>query len=158
MLGYFDDPEEFERAFNSSGWFMTGDLGWVDEAGYIRVTGRKKDLIIRGGHNIYPAKIENLALRHDAVERAAVIPIADERLGEKVCIAVQLRGGASMGAAELLTHLDECKLSKYDMPEYFLELDDIPLTPSGKVFKRDLVAWVEEGRIKPAPVRFESGE
>ncbi len=156
MLGYFDDPEEFERAFNSSGWFMTGDLGWVDEAGYIRVTGRKKELIIRGGHNINPAKIESLALRHKAVERAAAIPIADERLGEKVCVAVQLQGGASLEAQELLAHLNECKLSKYDMPEYFLELDDIPLTPSGKLFKRGLVAWVEEGRIKPAPVRFES--
>ena len=158
MLGYFDDSEAFERAFNSSGWFMTGDMGWLDQAGYIHVTGRKKDVIIRGGHNINPAKIENLALRHEAVERAAVIPIADERLGEKVCIAVQLRGGASMDAEELLAHLDECKLSKYDMPEYFLELDDIPLTPSGKVFKRDLVAWVEEGRIKPAPVRIETGD
>ena len=158
MLGYFDDPEAFERAFNSSGWFMTGDLGWVDEAGYIRVTGRQKELIIRGGHNIYPANIENLALRHEAVERAAVIPIADDRLGEKVCIVVQLRGGASMDAAELLAHLDECKLSKYDMPEYFLKLDDIPLTPSGKVFKRGLVAWLEEGRIEPAPVRIEPGD
>ncbi len=155
MLGYFNDPEEFKRSFNSDGWFMTGDLGWVDEAGYIRVTGRKKELIIRGGHNINPAKIESLALRHKAVERAAAIPVADERLGEKVCIAVQLQSSASLGAQELLSHLDECKLSKYDMPEYFLELDDIPLTPSGKLFKRGLVGWVQEGRVKPIPVRFE---
>ncbi|MDP6174853.1 MAG: class I adenylate-forming enzyme family protein, partial [Rhodospirillales bacterium] len=153
--GYFNDPEEFKRSFNSDGWFMTGDLGWVDEAGYIRVTGRKKELIIRGGHNINPAKIESLALRHKAVERAAAIPVADERLGEKVCIAVQLQSSASLGAQELLSHLDECKLSKYDMPEYFLELDDIPLTPSGKLFKRGLVGWVQEGRVKPIPVRFE---
>ena len=61
MLGYFDDQKSTEEAFNRDGWFMTGDLGWIDEAGYLRITGRKKDVIIRGGHNIYPAKIKLLA-------------------------------------------------------------------------------------------------
>ena len=154
MLGYFDDQAETERAFNAAGWFMTGDLGWVDSNGYIRVTGRKKELIIRGGRNIYPAKIENLAMRHEAVERVAVIPVADARLGERVCIAIQPRSGRSVGADELLAHLDDCKLSKFEMPEYFLQLDHIPLTPSGKILKRDLVEGVEQRRFTPMAIRY----
>jgi acyl-CoA synthetase len=158
MLGYYDDQAATEDSFNTQGWFMTGDLGWVDEAGYLRVTGRKKDLIIRGGHNIYPARIENLAMQHEAVERAAVLPVPDARLGEKVCLAVMLRAGAQVGPDELLAHLDASGLSRYDMPEYFLELAEIPLTASGKILKRDLVTLVKEGRLKPTPVRWQPGE
>jgi acyl-CoA synthetase len=136
---------------------MTGDLGWVDERGYLRVTGRKKDVIIRGGHNIYPARIEDLAMRHPAVERVAAVAVADERLGEKVCLAVMRRAGAKVDAGELLAHLDAQGLSKYDMPEYFLDLDQIPLTPSGKVRKRDIVDAIAQGRAAPQPVRAAAG-
>jgi acyl-CoA synthetase len=156
MLGYYDDQTATEDSFNADGWFMTGDLGWVDANGYLRVTGRKKDLIIRGGHNIYPARIEALAMRHDAVERAAALPIADARLGEKVCLAVMLRSGRQMSPAQVLDHLDAAGLSKYDMPEYFLELDEIPLTASGKIRKRDLIEWIQQGRVAPTPVRFQA--
>jgi acyl-CoA synthetase (AMP-forming)/AMP-acid ligase II len=76
MLGYFDDQAATEDSFNAHGWFMTGDLGWMDENGYLRITGRKKDVIIRGGYNIYPARIEDLAMRHSGVERVAAVPIA----------------------------------------------------------------------------------
>src|SRR5262249_35868770 len=93
VLGYFDDQMADDESFNAHGWFLTGDLGRLDERGYLQITGRKKDLIIRGGHNIYPARIENLAMQHPAVERAAVLPVADERLGEKVCLAFSLRPG-----------------------------------------------------------------
>src|SRR5215467_16268971 len=91
MLGYFDDRGANEAAFNAHGWFMTGDLGWMDEQGYLRVVGRQKDIIIRGGHNIYPTRIEALALRHAAVEKAAAFPVPDPRLGERVCLAVVAR-------------------------------------------------------------------
>jgi acyl-CoA synthetase len=155
MLGYFDDQQATEDAFNSHGWFMTGDLGWVDRNGYLRVTGRKKDVIIRGGHNIYPARIEALAMRHPAVERAAALPVRDARLGEKVCLAVVFRAACRLEPQELLAHLDATGLSKYDMPEFVLELDRIPLTPSGKVRKRDLVERIERGQVSPAPVRWE---
>ena len=94
MLGYFDDQLATEAAFNAEGWFMTGDLGWLDEAGYLRITGRKKDVIIRGGRNIYPARIEELALRHAGLEKAAAFPVADPRLGERVCLAVVTRDAA----------------------------------------------------------------
>ena len=154
MLGYFDDQEATETSFNASGWFMTGDLGWMDEQGYLRITGRKKDVIIRGGHNIYPARIEALAMRHPAVDKAAALPVADERLGEKVCLAVVLREPATLAPADLLEHLDEAGLSRFDMPEFVLMLDRLPLTPSGKILKRDLVSGVVEGRFTPIPVRF----
>jgi acyl-CoA synthetase len=157
MLGYFDDQAATEAAFNAHGWFMTGDLGWMDERGYLRITGRKKDVIIRGGHNIYPARIEDLAMRHPAVERVAAVPVADARLGEKVCLAVMWRRGARVEPSEMLAHLDAMGLSKYDMPEYLLELDHIPLTPSGKMRKRDIVDWIAQGRAVPEPVRAQSG-
>jgi acyl-CoA synthetase len=153
MLGYFDDQAATEAAFNAHGWFMTGDLGWVDARGYLRVTGRKKDVIIRGGHNIFPARIEDLAMRHPAVERVAAVPVADPRLGEKVCLAVMRRAGAPLAPAEMLAHLDAQGLSKYDMPEYFLDLDHIPLTPSGKIRKRDIVEAIAQGRAVPQSVR-----
>ena len=98
MLGYFDDQAATEDAFNASGWFMTGDLGTLDANGYLRITGRSKDIIIRGGHNIHPARIEELATRHPAVQRAAAVPVKDARLGEKVCLAVVFRAGQERDA------------------------------------------------------------
>jgi acyl-CoA synthetase (AMP-forming)/AMP-acid ligase II len=154
MLGYFNDQAATEDSFNRDGWFMTGDLGWVDENGYLRVTGRKKDVIIRGGHNIYPAHIEALASRHDAIKRVVAVPIPDPRLGEKVCLAVMLHPGKIATADEILRHLDAAGLSKYDMPEYYLQVDDIPLTASGKVRKRDVIDWIAEGRVHPTAVRW----
>jgi len=156
MLGYFGDQAATEESFNAHGWFMTGDLGWMDEHGYLRVTGRKKDVIIRGGHNIYPARIEALAMRHAAVERAAAFPVADARLGEKVCLAITVKDGMSLGPDELLRHLDAAGLSKFDMPEYFLQPDTIPLTSSGKILKRELVALVRDGRLQPTPIRWQA--
>ncbi len=158
MLGYFDDQRANEEAFNSDGWFMTGDIGRVDEDGYLQITGRKKDLIIRGGHNIYPARIENLAMQHPEIARAAALPVPDQRLGEKVCLAVMLRDGASVTPEEILVHLDRSGLSRYDMPEYFVKLDEIPLTASGKILKRDIVSQIANGKVVPAPIRFKPDE
>jgi acyl-CoA synthetase len=155
MLGYFDDQAATEDAFNNSGWFMTGDLGSLDEQGYLRIAGRAKDIIIRGGHNIHPARLEELATRHPAVQRAAAVPVKDARLGEKVCLAVVLRAGREISPDELLAHLDAAGLSKYDMPEYFLRLDEIPLTPNGKMLKRAIVDWIKDASVTPLPIRFE---
>jgi acyl-CoA synthetase len=154
MLGYFDDQAATEAAFNAQGWFMTGDLGWMDECGYLRVVGRQKDIIIRGGHNIYLGRIEALATRHDAVERAAAFPVADPRLGERVCLAVVAREDVVVEPEAILRHLDVAGLSKYDMPEFFLLLEEMPLTAGGKVIKRELVHRVEEDSLRPVPVRF----
>src|ERR1700720_3810001 len=153
MLGYFDDQKATEDSFNRDGWFMTGDLGWVDENGYLRITGRKKDVIIRGGHNIYPAKIEALAATHHAIQRVAAVPVPDQRLGERVCLAVMFRSGKAASPEEILRHLDDAGLSKYDMPEFFLRLEEIPLTASGKMRKRDIVDWIADGRARPTAIR-----
>jgi len=155
MLGYFANQQTTERSFNASGWFMSGDLGQIDERGNLHIVGRKKDLIIRGGHNIYPAQIEDLAHRHPAVKKAAAFAVADERLGEKVCLALIVDGPAP-AAEELLEHLAQLGLSKFDMPEYYLVMDEFPLTPSGKILKRELMAWTHSGQIQPRPVRYKA--
>jgi len=155
-LGYFDNQTATENAFNASGWFMSGDLGQLDAGGNLQIVGRKKDLVIRGGYNIHPARIENLAISHPAILKAAAFAVPDPRLGERVCLAVVARDGTSVTGEELLRHLDGAGLSKYDMPEYFIALDAFPLTASGKILKRELAEWARTGRIQPAPVRFTS--
>jgi acyl-CoA synthetase (AMP-forming)/AMP-acid ligase II len=157
MLGYFDDQKTTEDSFNRHGWFMTGDLGWMDDAGFLRISGRKKDLIIRGGHNIYPARIEALAMQHEAIDKVAAFPVPDPRLGEKLCLAVVTRRGHQVDDAALLAHLDAAGLSRYDMPEFMLTLDALPLTASGKIVKRVLSDQVQDGALKPRPVRFQPG-
>ncbi|WP_395063371.1 class I adenylate-forming enzyme family protein [Paraburkholderia silvatlantica] len=154
MLGYFSNQVATENSFNVHGWFMSGDLGVIDESGCLRVVGRKKDLIIRGGHNIHPAHIEEIAMRHPQVERAAAFPVADDRLGERLCLSVIVKEGELIAAEQMLSHLASCGLSKYDMPEYFLVVDHFPLTPSGKILKRKLVEMTSLGDLKPRPVRY----
>ncbi|HEX2827107.1 MAG TPA: class I adenylate-forming enzyme family protein [Burkholderiales bacterium] len=153
-LGYFNNQAATENSFNAGGWFMSGDLGRFDENGNLSIVGRKKDLIIRGGHNIHPADIENLVLKHPAVVKAAAYPVADQRLGERVCLAVIAREGAKVDGLALLEHLHAEGLSKYDMPEYFIALDAFPLTASGKILKRELVEMTRAGKLAPEPVRF----
>jgi len=154
MLGYFNNQVATENSFNASGWFMSGDLGRLDELGNLQIVGRKKDLIIRGGHNIYPSRIENLVAKHPGVLKTAVYPVADERLGEKVCLAIIEREGQHVLAQALLTHLHESGLSKYDMPEFFISMQSFPLTASGKILKRELVELTRLGKINPLPVRW----
>jgi acyl-CoA synthetase len=155
MLGYFGDQPGTENSFNRDGWFMTGDLARLDTRGNLQIVGRKKDLIIRGGHNIHPARIEDLTMRHTAVAKAAAFPVADKRLGERVCLAIILRPNQSVAPLELLAHLNEQGLSKYDMPEFFIAMDSFPLTASGKVLKRRLAEMVVEGLLAPQPVRWQ---
>ena len=154
MLGYYGNQEATAGSFNDNGWFMSGDLGSLDEHGNLSIDGRLKDLIIRGGHNIYPAEIEALALRHACIEKAAAFPVADERLGEKVCLAVI----GDIEAEACLAHLAAEGLSKYDMPEYFLRVNAFPLTASGKILKRELVGMVKRRELEPVPVRYSRPE
>ena len=157
MLGYFDNQSATEDSFNAVGDFLSGDLGMLDARGNLHVAGRLKDMIIRGGHNIYPAKIEDLAIKHPGIAKAAAFPVPDQRLGERVCLSVLPSGdAASPPVAELLQHLFDLGLSKYDMPEYFLAMTEFPLTASGKILKRELAEWAKSGRITPEPVRFEA--
>jgi acyl-CoA synthetase len=156
-LGYFADQAVTEASFNASGWFMSGDLGVLDARGCLTIVGRQKDLIIRGGHNIHPAQVEDLALGHPRIEKAAAFGVADARLGEKLCLAYVATDRVEIPPDALLAHLDRAGLSRYDMPEYLIALPEFPLTPSGKILKRELVEWVKAGRITPQPVRFAPG-
>jgi acyl-CoA synthetase len=154
-LGYFADQAVTEASFNAAGWFMSGDLGVLDRRGCLTIVGRQKDLIIRGGHNIHPAQIEDVALAHPGIEKVAVFGIADARLGEKVCLAYIAIDRAEIPPDALLGFLDRAGLSRYDMPEFLIALPEFPLTPSGKILKRALVDWVKTGRVVPLEVRFE---
>lgn len=149
MLGYFDDRAATESSLNADGWFLTGDLGRIDANGYLSLTGRKKELIVRGGHNINPNLLEDLALRHDAIDLAAAIPIPDDRLGERACLAVMFESGRSITAPEMIVHLAAQGLSRYDMPEFWLPLADIPLMPNGKMEKLEIIRRVSDGAVVP---------
>jgi acyl-CoA synthetase len=150
MLGYFGNQEATENSFNRSGWFLSGDLGSFDAQGNLRIEGRLKDVIIRGGHNIYPARIEALALTHDGIDKAAAFGMPDDRLGERVCLAIM----GSLTGEQVLEHLAAEGLSKFDMPEWFVAVEAFPLTASGKILKRELVAMAARGELRPSPVRY----
>jgi fatty-acyl-CoA synthase len=140
MLGYYNMPEATSAAIDSAGFLHSGDLGVRDPNGYFRITGRIKDMIIRGGENIYPREIEEALYRHPAVEEAEVVGIPDDRFGEEVCAFVKLHEGYPADEAEMRAHCKEC-LAYFKVPRHFLFVDAFPTTVTGKVQKfklRDL--------------------
>ena len=153
MLGYFANQEATEAAINSDGWLMSGDLGRIDARGDLEIVGRAKDIIIRGGHNIHPARIEDLAMQHPGVQKAAAVAMPDERLGERVCLIVTAAPGTDPHGDEVLAHLHAAGLSKFDMPEFFACIEALPLGPTGKILKRELAMLVRDGSIAAVPLR-----
>ncbi|HVE75784.1 MAG TPA: AMP-binding protein [Actinomycetota bacterium] len=138
MLGYWNSPEETADALKN-GWLHTGDIGTVDEEGFIKIVDRKKDLIIRGGFNIFPRDIEDVLLEHPAVEVAGVVGKPDERLGEEVVAFVSIRPGQTATSEELIEHCRQ-KLGKHKYPREVRLAGYIPLTPVGKVDRKALRA------------------
>jgi len=137
-LGYLDATLNTE-AFTADGWFRTGDLGMTDAAGFLRITGRKKDIIIRKGENISAREVEDLVATHPAVAEVAVVGLPDAAAGEIACAALRLRPGAPAPAlSDLAAHLLAQGLSKRKLPERLVVLADFPRTASGKVAKRAL--------------------
>lgn len=135
MRGYCNDPERTSEAVDPDGWLRSGDLGVLDAEGYLRVTGRSKDTIIRGGENIAPAAVEAAILRHvPAVADVAVVGVPDTRYGEVVAAFVRLREGMSLSHDELVTHLTP-HIVRFRIPAHLRVVDSFPLTPSGKVQK-----------------------
>ena len=141
--GYWEDPDATTQLFDA-GWLRTGDLGLLDAEGYLFITGRKKDLIISGGMNIFPIEVEAVLERHPHVRAAAVFGLPHERWGESVCAAVELEPGLSVSAEEL-TALCRESLASYKKPTRIEFLDALPRTSSGKVSKRDLPAMFGQG-------------
>ena len=133
FLGYYKRPDI--ETFDGEGWFDSGDLAYADDEGYIRINGRTKDVLIRGGENVPVVEIEALLYKHPAVVAAAVVGYPDPRLGERGCAFVVLRPGMDLTLAHLQAWMTECKVAKQYWPERVEVLDDLPRTPSGKVQK-----------------------
>lgn len=139
FLGYYRRPDL--HAFDAGGWFDTGDLARMDGDGYIRIDGRTKDVVIRGGENVPVAEIEALLHRHPAVSVAALVGYPDDRLGERACAFVVLRAGHALDLAAVRDHMAACKVARQYWPERVEILDDLPRTPTGKVQKFLLRDW-----------------
>ncbi|HSV78163.1 MAG TPA: FadD3 family acyl-CoA ligase [Ramlibacter sp.] len=137
MQGYFEDEAATHEAIDADGWLHTGDVGVLDERGYLRITDRLKDMFIVGGFNCYPAEIERLLSEHAAIAQVAVVGVPDERMGEVGCACVLLRPGATLSWEELVAWSRE-RMSNYKVPRHLLVMDELPLTASNKVMKREL--------------------
>jgi long-chain acyl-CoA synthetase len=136
MKGYLDDPEATAAAF-AGGWLHTGDLGYIDEDGYLFIVDRKKELIIRGGYNVYPREVEEVLYSHPAVAEAAVIGVPDERLGEEVLAVVSLKPGAEADSESLIEYCRE-HLAAYKYPRRIDLRGALPKSGTGKILKLDL--------------------
>ncbi|MGE3669624.1 MAG: FadD3 family acyl-CoA ligase [Polyangiaceae bacterium] len=134
MLGYFDDVDATRENVDEAGWLHTGDIGIIDERGYVRITDRKKDMFIMGGFNCYPAEIENLMLSHSDLVSVAVVGVPDERMGEVGMAFVVPRPGSSLDAETLRAWCRE-NLANYKVPRYFELVDALPMNATGKVTK-----------------------
>ena len=139
MRGYFDEPGETEVALDADGWLHTGDIGIMDDRGYLRITDRMKDMFIVGGFNAYPAEIENLMLADERIAQVAVVGIPDERMGEVGCAFVVLRPGAEATPEELIAWCRE-HMANYKVPRRVELVDVLPLNATGKVLKFELRA------------------
>lgn len=149
MLGYFDNDEANASTFTGDGWMRTGDLCSLDERGYLRVQGRVKEMIIRGGENVYPREIEDALLQEDATADVAVIGLPDDYYGEVVAAFVQLRPGFAASVAELSQRL-RARLAGYKVPTRWFFVDSYPKTPSGKIKKAELRERWEQGAYPEA--------
>jgi fatty-acyl-CoA synthase len=138
MLGYWEQPDKTSEVIDAARWMHTGDLGVMDDEGYIQITGRIKDMVIRGGENIYPREIEEFLYTHPDVLDAQVIGVPDDRYGEELMAWVRLREGAQPLTAEALRAFCTGKLAHYKIPRYVHLVDEFPMTVTGKVRKVEM--------------------
>jgi long-chain acyl-CoA synthetase len=144
MKGYWGREEATAEAIDDAGWFRTGDVGRMDEDGYFYIVDRKKDLVIRGGLNVYPREIEEVIYEHPAVREAAVIGIPHETLGEEVAAAIALKPGAEATPSELRDFVKQ-RVAAYKYPRHVWFVDELPKGPTGKILKREIEAPASVG-------------
>jgi acyl-CoA synthetase (AMP-forming)/AMP-acid ligase II len=144
MKGYWDNPEETAAAMDPDGFIRSGDLARIDDDGYVSITGRAKEMIIRGGENIFPAEIENAVRALDQVADVAVIGVPDERYGEVCCAYVRLADGQAL-EVEQMRELLTGSIARYKIPGHLRIVEELPLTPSGKVQKFKLKELFADG-------------
>ncbi|MDQ6697536.1 MAG: AMP-binding protein, partial [Actinomycetota bacterium] len=138
MTGYFEEPEQTAEVIDPDGWLHTGDIGVMDDRGYVRITDRKKDMFIVGGFNAYPAEIENLLSRHPGIAQVAVIGVPDERMGEVgMAFVVPATGVEQVTEQDLITWARDA-MANYKVPRRVRFVDALPLNASGKVLKYEL--------------------
>ncbi|RIF68227.1 medium-chain fatty-acid--CoA ligase [Shigella boydii] len=136
FMGYFDEPELTARALDEEGWYCSGDLCRMDEAGYIKITGRKKDIIVRGGENISSREVEDILLQHPKIHDACVVAMPDERLGERSYAYVVLKAPHhSLSLEEVVAFFSRKRVAKYKYPEHIVVIEKLPRTASGKIQK-----------------------
>ncbi|HAJ3091694.1 TPA: cyclohexanecarboxylate-CoA ligase [Escherichia coli] len=136
FMGYFDEPELTARALDEEGWYYSGDLCRMDEAGYIKITGRKIDIIVRGGENISSREVEDILLQHPKIHDACVVAMPDERLGERSCAYVVLKAPHhSLSLEEVVAFFSRKRIAKYKYPEHIVVIEKLPRTVSGKIQK-----------------------
>ncbi|EGN1097910.1 TPA: medium-chain fatty-acid--CoA ligase [Escherichia coli] len=136
FMGYFDEPELTARALDEEGWYYSGDLCRMDEAGYIKITGGKKDIIVRGGENISSREVEDILLQHPKIHDACVVAMSDERLGERSCAYVVLKAPHhSLSLEEVVAFFSRKRVAKYKYPEHIVVIEKLPRTTSGKIQK-----------------------
>jgi acyl-CoA synthetase (AMP-forming)/AMP-acid ligase II len=143
MMGYYKAPETTAQVLDSDGWYYTGDLATLDAKGYVRIVGRKKDMIIRGGQNIYPAEIENYLMTHPDMQLAAVVGVPDSLVGERVWVFVLPREGATLTTTDVLRHARE-GLAPFKVPEQVRIVQELPMTSTNKVRKIDLIQMIKD--------------
>jgi len=137
MTGYWGDEKKTSQVITPDGWLHTGDMGWIDEEGYIYLAGRADDMIIRGGENISPEEVEDVLHSHPKVEEAAVIGIPDPEWGQQPRALVVLKAGEQATAEEIMEHCHS-RLAGFKRPRSVIFVDSLPRNPMGKVLKKDL--------------------
>jgi fatty-acyl-CoA synthase len=134
MLGYWDDQERTDQAIDKNGWMHTGDLATMDDDGYLNIVGRIKDMVIRGGENIYPREIEEFLYRHPAIQDVQVFGVPDLRFGEELCAWIKVRAGMTLTADEVKAFCKD-QIAHYKVPRHILFVDEFPMTVTGKMQK-----------------------
>ena len=152
-LGYYQDPEKTKEVFDDNGWATPGDLVMITEDGFLKIVGRQKDIIIRGGQNIYPKEIEDFLTAHSKIIEASVVPMPDTDMGEKACAFVVLKKGETFTFEEMVSYLKSKKIANFKIPERLELIEALPLAGGSKINKKEMTGIVTEklkteGKIK----------